>query len=177
MKSTLPRSIIVLAARTGCWMAVLLLAGCGEDTGGGSSASVSPDAGSGTNGIFTVTFADPKGAAHIKSARVLINGVVDGREACYVFYDRSQNAFLLINDKGDGSNKLTAGTAGPENSQCRLDQAESLGPAGSNSLSIRLNLTFKPSFKGRKQVFLAVDDADGHSPDLQPHGTWIVPSR
>jgi len=167
MKFTMIRTVLLTA--------LLFLTGCGDGDAPLASASVSPDSGSGGKGTFIVSFTDPKGAQHIKSARVLFNGVIDGRQACYVFVDRAQNAFFLINDNGEGSQKATS--EGVENSQCRVEKAELLPTKDDKSVQISLKLAFKPAFKGRKQVFLAVDDAEGHSPDLKAHGTWIVPSR
>jgi trimeric autotransporter adhesin len=163
-------------------MAVLLLVGCGEGASSSvaghsaQSASVSPASGSGSTQSFTLSFSDPKGADHIKSARMLVNTFMDGRKGCYIYYDRPQNAFLLVNDNGVGSAQMTVGAASEiGNSRCRLSGAVSTVLSAETNLTIRLNLVFDPSFAGEKQIFLSSEDADDLTKDLQPYGKWIVP--
>ena len=137
---------------------------------------VSPYAGSGAAGVFRVDFIDPRGAAHFQSVRVLINGMLDGSKACYVYYVRQKNSFLLVEDAGRNSTALTAGGGGSvQNGQCRLDGAESSAFPEPDRLSIRLKLTFFPSFYGEKQIFLASDDVEGKSTALESSGSWSVP--
>lgn len=137
---------------------------------------VNPYAGSGAAGVFRVDFIDPRGAAHFQSVRVLINGMVDGSKACYVYYVRQKNSFLLVEDAGRNSTALAAGAGGSvQNGQCRLDGAGSSVSAAADRLSIRLNLTFFPSFYGEKQIFLASDDVEGKSTALHSSGSWTVP--
>src|SRR2546426_8507609 len=89
-----------------------MLSGCGasstppQDGRSALLASVMPATGHGSNQMFTVTFSDPKGVGHLKSARVLINDLLDGRKACYVYYYRAENAFLLVKDSGEGSTQM-----------------------------------------------------------------------
>lgn len=137
---------------------------------------MSPSAGSGAAGVFRVDFIDPGGAAHFRSVRVLVNGMVDGSRACYVYYVRQRNSFLLVDDAGLNSTALAVGGGGSvQNGQCRLDGAGSSASAAADRLSIRLNLTFFPSFYGEKQIFLASDDIEGKSTTLDSSGSWTVP--
>jgi hypothetical protein len=123
-----------------------------------------------------VDFIDPRGAAHLQSVRVLINGMVDGSRACYVYYVRQRNAFLLVGDAGHHSTALAAGAGGSvQNGQCRLDGLGSSVSETTDRLSVRLNLTFFPGFYGEKQIFLASDDVEGKSTALESSGSWTVP--
>ena len=161
---------------------VAATSGCGA---GGSAprsgpspplASVAPEKVSGSHQVLTLTFSDPKGVDHLKSARLLVNGVVDGRKACYVYYDHVENAFLLVNDSGEGSTRMTAGTAESiGNNQCRISGGGSSVSASGNDLIIRLDLALSPDFSGPKHLFLASEDKDGHTTQFQSLGTWTVP--
>ena len=157
----------------------LFLPACGRDScrdsQSGLCASVRPVSGSGSHQVFQVTFSDPKGVADLQSVRVLVNDYRDGDKACFVYYDRPRNAFLLVHDSGQGSDRMEVGTTGSlDNNQCRLDGFGSSARAAGNSVTIRLNLTFHPKFYGEKQIFLASETAAGGTSSLETRGKWRV---
>jgi len=134
--------------------------------------SVEPAAGGGSQGILTVRY--PSAAGQMMEARVLLNSQLDGRNACYVYYTRSENAFSLVDDSGMKSNNASAGATVLENSQCALDISHSSVRAESSGVTLTLALKFKAPFAGQKQVFLYSETSDGANTGLQPRGSWNV---
>jgi hypothetical protein len=167
-------------ARLAILPAVVVLAGCSanpcREPEMGACSSVTPAAGSGSRQVFTVTLHGPTGVEHLASVGVLINGVREGNNACYIYYVRQDHTFRLVNDNGLKSMSLAVGGAGSvANSQCRLDGAGSSLETSRNTLALRLNVTFQPQFYGEKQIFVAYDDREGRASTLQSRGSWTVP--
>jgi len=137
--------------------------------------SVTPPAGIGMSQVFTAAYSHPGGASRITSARILFNPAVDGRMACYIYYDRVSGSLLLVNDAGDSSARTRPGAAGRlANSQCQLDGGRSSVAEDGKRLTVRVALTFRPSFTGAKNLYLYAQDAEGKSTGFQQRGTWIV---
>ena len=156
------------------------LSGCGSEKATpsalsnlSSASSVEPAAGVGNEGILRVQYPVAAGQT-IREARVLLNFQLDGRNACYVYYTRAENAFLLIDDSGMKPNKAAAGATVIENSQCSLDISRSSARAESNGVTLNLALKFKPAFAGGKQVFLYAETSDGANTGLILRGSWNV---
>src|SRR5665213_648182 len=147
------------------------LSGCSSTVS--SPSSVEPPAGTGSEGILTVRY-PLTGGQTIPEARVLLNSQLDGRNACYVYYAQSENAFFLVDDSGMKSNKAAGGATALENSQCALDISHSSVRAESSGVTLILALKFKPPFAGEKQVFLYSETSDGANTGLLPRGSWNV---
>jgi hypothetical protein len=159
-------------------LAVLFFGACAHSPGQPEAgSSVSPTTGGGAKQVFTVVFSDPKGVQHIELARILVNRWVDGSHACYVEYFRAENAFVLINDAGDGSTRMKAGDAGElSNSQCSLAGPDSSASVSGSRLKLVLGLHFKPAFKGESQIFLATRSVAGEETPFQRSGSWSASS-
>jgi hypothetical protein len=126
--------------------------------------------------IFTASYAHPGGSSQVKVARVLFNKYVDGRKACYVYYDRAAGSLLLVNDSGEGTVLVGIGSTGRiENSQCQLDAGASSVVDAGNNVILKLALTFKAAYSGNMSAYLYAEDSSGNSTGLQQSGTWTVP--
>ena len=172
-----------------CRMAVTILAIAGmpllTNCSGGPSKSLShdprtvyldPASGSGSRQSFTALYRHPDGSNRISTARLLINQTVDGRNACYVYYDRASASWLLVNDSGEGVSRAALGSpAHLSNSQCELDGGASSASESRNDLSVRFSLMFKPAFAGKMNVYLYADDSDARSNGFHQLGTWTNP--
>jgi len=102
---------------------------------------------------------------------------MDGRNACYVNYDRRENAFYLVDDTGYGSTRIMAGDADElSNSQCRLVGRRSSASVSGNRVKLVLDLHFKPAFAGDRNVFLATVDVSGQEQPFRQSGGWKVNS-
>lgn len=171
---------------TAC-LAVIFLSGCGQQESKSDQATISgsanapvvvsasPSSGRGMAQTFTAVFSHPSGAQSIREVRLLFNADLDGRNACYVYFDQDQKAFLLVNDAGTSSTTLPLSiSSSVQNSQCQLDTSGSSVMQKANQLALQVALTFKPAFKGEKQLFLFAEDRNQHSTGLQPAGKWSV---
>lgn len=155
------------------------LSGCSSEKTNPAAAalstlsSVEPSAGVGNQGILTVRYLVAAGQT-IREARVLLNFQLDGRKACYVYYTRAENAFLLVDDSGMKSTKAADGATAIENSQCALDTSRSSARAERNGVTLTIDLKFKPAFAGGKQVFLYAETSGGTNTGLLSRGSWNV---
>jgi hypothetical protein len=162
---------------------VLVLAGCSsqpssssQNPGGPQIVSISPDSGSGLSQLFTAIYSQPNGSSQLTVARVLFNQDVDGRKACYIYYDRAANSLLLVNDSGDGTNRVGIGSTGRAgNSQCELDAGASSAVDDGKNVILKLAIAFKATFSGKRNAYLYAEDSLGKFTGFQQRGTWTVP--
>jgi len=138
---------------------------------------VSPASGSGANATLTLTFNDPRGWQDLDVVDVLVNSVLDGREACYLAYSRTNGVLYLVNDAGTGlSPGLAPGASGSlSNSQCTVAGPGSSAAGSGNTLTLTLALSFSSSFAGNQVEYLAARDLEGGNSGWQALGTWNVP--
>lgn len=131
--------------------------------GGGNTTPIagitSPRSTSGSRQLFEWTFSDNDGMSDIGIANVLINSALDGRQACYVAFDRPNNMLFLVPDSGDG---LVPGTLGAAtsiaNRQCTIQLATSSVTTTPYSMTLRLDISFSTEFSGNKIIYTAVRD-------------------
>lgn len=171
------------SAKSPVLVAVLLAAGCGTENhsptvaAGPQAVSITPASGRGANQIFSIVYSHSQGAAQISAARVLFNAAVDGRRACYVYYDRPSGSLLLVKDSGEGTTQAALGSReNLENSQCAVDAGASSMHDEGNYATLKLSVTFKsPGFSGEKKAYLFAADSKGGETGLEPKGTWTAP--
>ncbi len=138
--------------------------------------SATPTATSGTQQTFSVTVADPDGAADLGIVNVLINNFLDGRNACYIAYSRSANTVFLVSNDGGGLTSLALNGSGTtSNGQCTLFGAGSSAVSNGNSLTLTLVAQFNTTaFAGRKILYVAARDAAENNSGWQPMGVFGV---
>lgn len=140
------------------------------------AVSVSPSSGSGTAATFRATYSDQNQYQDLDSVYLLVHTQVAQPNACYVQYQRAQNALWLRNDAGTGwLGPATPGSSGTiENSQCVLSAASSAASGAGTTLTLDVALSFKPGFGGAKNVYLYAIDSTGANSGWQLRGTWSV---
>ncbi|SPF53223.1 hypothetical protein SBA4_550007 [Candidatus Sulfopaludibacter sp. SbA4] len=145
--------------------------------GAPAPGSVSPGSGTGAGQSMVFTFNDARGWQDLDVVNILINNFLDGRQACYLAYSRSQGVLYLVPDAGGGLlPALTLGSSGStSNSQCSVAGGGSSASGSGNTLTLMLNLSFTGSFAGNKVVYLAARDLEGGNSGWQALGTWDVP--
>jgi len=131
---------------------------------------------------YTFTFTDPNGWLGLNVVSVLINNGLDAAHACYLAaVPTIQNGgiMILIDDPGNrGGPYFSMELPGRDtiaNSQCSINgSGTSLTQAG-NTLTLTVDLTFKPSFS-RNQVIYAAAHVQDQNLDSgwQPIGTIEV---
>ena len=143
--------------------------------------NVSPSSGSAASQTFTINVSDGNGAADISIVNLLINDALDGRSACYVAYQRltaTTGSLFLVNDLGDAGANLGympfPSAATLSNSQCTITGTGSTVSESGSTLTLSLNVTFKPTFGGNRLLYAAVRDAASNS-GWKARGSWAVP--
>jgi hypothetical protein len=156
------------------------------DSGGGavppSPTGVSPGAGNGASQTFAFTYTDPAGGQNFSAADVLINNVLDARQACsikFVLSGAASGSVFLADDMGvmggPGSAVPLPGSGSASNSQCSVSAGGSSASWAGNILTLTLAITFNASFSGNKVVYLAAHDKSSSTTGWQALGTWGVP--
>ncbi|HYW48633.1 MAG TPA: NHL repeat-containing protein [Bryobacteraceae bacterium] len=137
--------------------------------------SVTPVAGGGSQAI-TFRFSDPKGWQDLDVVNVLINNILDARNACYLAYSRASNTLYLVNDAGSNvpAGLVLNGSGALTNSQCTVNGVGSSATGAGNTLALTLNLSFSAAFAGNKVVWLAARDSAQGNSGWQPLGTWTT---
>ena len=141
--------------------------------------SVTPASGNASDQIFSFSFSDVAGWQGLGIVNVLINGALDGRQACYVAYAVQTNSLFLVDDGGDSGGPfaggmLLSGSGTVANSQCTIHAAGSSVTHSGNTLTLTLHLSFSSSFAGNKLIYTAARDTGSGTSGWQPMGTWIV---
>jgi predicted chitinase len=141
-----------------------------------ANVSVSPSSGSGTTQTFAFTESSANGYHDVANMTVVINGSLNGVNACYFQFYQGNNALSLAND---GASAATAGTIGTattlSNSQCQINLGASSVAGSGNNLTVSVNITFKSAFMGTQTVYMFGTNAGGLSSSWQSMATWTVP--
>src|SRR6185436_1635052 len=137
-----------------------------------------PASGSGASQTITYQFSHPNGYQYLNVVNVLINNFLDGRNACYLAYVVPSTTLVLVDDAGRAqgpyAGTLVLGDTGSiQNSQCSVSLVSAQG-AGT-TLTLKLNITFKPVFGGNKIEYVAARDTGSGNTDWQALGVWQVP--
>lgn len=137
--------------------------------------SVAPAFGNGTSVTRTFVFADADGANDLGVVNILINSALDGRNACYLAYDSTNNVLVLQNDAGDNATVLgLPSTASLSNSQCSIPGSAITAVKAGSTLTLTMTFNFTPSFTGTRVVFTAARDRTTGNSSWQAIGTQTV---
>jgi len=141
-------------------------------------AGVSPSSGSGFLQTYTFTFYDPLGWQDLGVVNILVNNVLDGRQACYIAFSQTQNTLYLVPDNGYGPGASQGGlnlSGIMLNSQCGVSwETPALATSG-NTLALTLTLRFtNASFAGNKVIYMAAGNMAGNNSGWQAMGVWQV---
>jgi hypothetical protein len=141
-----------------------------------TATSVTPSSGSGVGPeSFIYTFTDANGPTDINYTETMI-GTGSSVSACLVYYVRASQSLYLLNDTGTAfTGPITVGqSAAIANSQCSLNALATSVTVLDNSLSLNLNLTFKPAFAGAKSNYGYVVNNEGQASAFTLLGSWTV---
>ncbi len=118
------------------------------------------------------------GGANLHAARLLINSAIDGRNACYLGYDRISNVLYLLNDEGTAllvpGIVPNTGTGTLENARCRISGSGVTMIEIGDTLTLAMTITFKSAFNGPRILFTGVQSAQGNS-GWEAMASWEVP--
>jgi len=137
-----------------------------------------PASGSGSPQMFTFQFTSPSGYQSLGVVNVLINNFLDGRNACYLAYVLASNTLVLVGDSGNPAGSYAGSvalgsTSTIQNSQCAVNLVSAVGSG--STLTLALNITFKPAFGGDKVTYVAATQGT-ESSDWQALGVWQAPA-
>ena len=144
-----------------------------------AAVSVTPSSGSGMSQTFTLQYSDSTGAASLATVWAYFNATLanPASSACMLYYNAANNQIDLLNDNATAWMPATLGTATTlQNSQCSLNVATATAARSGNTLTLNVNVTFKPSFAGAKNVYLHAVDISGSNSGWQQLGAWTATS-
>jgi hypothetical protein len=140
--------------------------------------SIDPPAGTASTQTFTAIFSHPNGWQNLGVVNILFNKALDAKRACYLAYSTQYGSLFLVDDAGSAGGPF-AGTvplgssATAQNSQCIVGLVSAV--ADGNTLTLKLNITFKPAFGGNQVMYVAARDQSGNNSNWQALGVFQVP--
>jgi hypothetical protein len=136
------------------------------------TVSVTPSSGSGSSQTFSFVFTNPAGSAGIDSVEILFNSTTTASNACFLRLSPSTNILALFNDDGNLLTGNYVGAAGViENSRCAVDTALASVSTSGLTLTLNVNVAFKPVFVGSWNLFALVYGASRETAGWQQRGT------
>jgi hypothetical protein len=153
----------------------------GSVVSGPAVGGVSPGHSNLATQTYTFTFTDTNGFADLAVMNVLVNDAINGIGACYIAFVPSgptAGAVYLVDDAGNaggpfaGMSLPTAGSV--QNNQCSIAGTGSSVSSAGNTLTLTLNMTFKPAFSGNKIIHMAAR-SNALNSGWQTMGTVSVP--
>lgn len=137
--------------------------------------SVMPGSASGSRQVFTFTYSDGNGGADVETPRVLIHSQQTGDHGCYFQLTRSMGILSLADDAGAGWTPARLGQAATaQNSQCVLYGATSSSAVAGNTLTVSVEVGFKPGFAGAKSIWMNATDVGGLTSGSPQLGVYTV---
>lgn len=148
-----------------------------ENNSGPNVVAVSPSSGTGSTQSFTFTLTDASGGGNISWLHAVFNTSLSTGSACYFAYERASNLLYLANDPATATiGTLTPGSSNTvENSQCILNGSGSSVSVSSAGMAVTVSLTFKPAFRGTKNVYGTTSYTAGGGSGWRTIGTWTIP--
>jgi len=141
--------------------------------------SVTPNVGSGASQLFALQYSDTLGATDLSTVWVWFNATFasSSSNSCMLYYNRPAGQINLLNDAGTTwmTGTLGSGTV-LQNNQCSIALATSSVNLTGNTLTVNLNMTFKPAYGGAKNVYMYAASGSGINSGWQDRGDWTVPS-
>lgn len=145
--------------------------------------SASPNSGSGATQTFTFTAQgtrSPTGSGlntDAKALNVLFNTGVDGRSACWMYYDwDAPDSLFLASDDGTLWTSATYNSGVSSsigNSQCTLTGFVPI--KGSPNAAFQVTITFSHAFAGARNIFMRGINYAGTDTGYTVQGLWTVP--
>ena len=156
---------------------------------GPPNVTLSRTTGSGSSQNFALNFTGAHtadGNNYVTGLNVLIAPSLDGRNACWIYFDNwadsaspPQQLWLASDDgtswtsAGPVASPSTAGGSGSaSNSQCTIGPGASINESNPG---LNIPITFKPGFAGTKTVYVDAVNGAGFDTGYQPLGGWTVP--
>jgi len=142
------------------------------------TVGITPSSGASSSQSFQFQFSHPAGYQNLGVVDMLINNSLDGRHACYLAYVVQSSTLVLVDDVGDAggpyAGSVPLGSSSTiQNSQCAVNLVSAAGSGA--TLTLTLNIAFKPAFGGDRIVFVAAVSQSLANSDWQPLGVWQVP--
>ena len=141
--------------------------------------SVSPSSSHGNRQTFTTTYRGVSAGNAPAFLQVLINRDLNGDHACYVGYDRANNALYLVDDLSPallGPIVPNSGTGVMENSQCRVHGGGTTFSASGATAVLTIDVELKPGWSGETLLlFGATQTSSGANSGWQALGTHRAP--
>jgi hypothetical protein len=136
--------------------------------------SVTPGSGTGLTQTFAMAYSDAAGFQRVTNATMFVNSTQSATGSCGGVYTQSTNLFQIYQDNGVLAPGVALGQASVvQNSQCSINLANSSASGTGTTLTLRLAVTFKPSFGGLKKIWMqAQDTVYAKSSAVQSLGTW-----
>jgi len=130
-----------------------------------------PNAGNTASQTFALTYSSTSGAGSLTAAWVWFNPTFAQTAAasCLAYYESASGLVYVLNDTGTAWQSAPIGSATTlQNSQCAISLAGSQAVPSGNTLTLTLDVTFKPAFAEDERGARAGEDFLEHFQLLEP---------
>ncbi len=142
------------------------------------AGTVTPSSGQGAEQTFTLTVADPNGAADIQKVEaMMMQDAISWTGSCGVVYDNVADLVYLYSDDGfSWIGGVQPGTATQiTNATCSLDVGGTEVTPSGTILTLKYPLTFTTNISSTRRIRTHVLDVGGASTGFVQVGTWGFP--
>jgi hypothetical protein len=141
-----------------------------------SLAPVDSSINAGTEEKFVALYSDAQGYGDMEQLYFLVNDSRDTANCLYARYDVKGNNLYLADNSGTAwKGGFAPGSANViKNGYAGLDCSKVQVISSGNTIKVKWRVTFKPTFKGRKKLFLCATDSEGATSGLVKKGWWQI---
>jgi hypothetical protein len=125
---------------------------------------------------FTTRSRDLNGWRDLKQVFLHIGSTNNKRNNCRLAYDVRRNRLYLLDNAGSSwmGGYLPGSAHVISNAQCRLNCARTTVVKSGRVVQVKWNLLFRPSFAGRKRLYMRGTDRRGAVAQWQRKGNWTI---
>ncbi len=124
---------------------------------------------------FNISFSDADGWQDIRYIRCVVNESLRLRNGLYILYLRENNKLYLRDGLTNERKSCTPGdVTSIENFLVKIDFDSSGISTGGDTLTVKVNLSFKEAFLGEKKIYLQVSDYSGNNTGWINAGNWGI---
>jgi len=141
-----------------------------------AAVSVTPDSGSGSSQLFQFVFRDPDGSFDLRQVWVIIGTGTDPLRCQFLFRQSDSEVFLEADSGGVFQSGLSIGSpAILQNKACAVDVSGASVSAAGTDLTLRVPVSFNPTFAGAKTIYGFALDYMGATDNWRKLGAWTAP--
>jgi uncharacterized protein (TIGR03437 family) len=136
-------------------------------------ASLRPSDGGGYQGVWKIGLGDSHGFTDISGTQLEVRST-DGKGSCRVYYFWEGDMIALETDDGPRLTSRVGQYGLLETDKCVVDPALVSLSGYDEDLTVSVNVSFRPGFKGQKDILVSAEEKSGARVAATKLGEWTV---